>query len=68
MELKKWPETEEEYQRDVEVFKEFIKTTKIGLADGEIEDPTGKIRRDVKEAVEIYKKLIKEARDKFGKV
>ena len=68
MELKEWPEAEHKYWEVIESLGGFIWRMNHDLAHGRIEDPTGEIDREITEAGEISKKLVKEVCEKFGVV
>lgn len=66
MKLAKQPETELEYWKAIKAFGELIWQTNRDLADGRIQDTTGKIDKDIRDAQKISKRLVSKLEEKFG--
>jgi hypothetical protein len=66
MELAAQPETELEYWGAIESLGGFIWSTNHGLSHGRIQDPEGKIGKEIVEVGELSLKLVTELGEKFG--
>lgn len=66
MQLKKKPETEIEYWKVIVSLEFFVWRIHDGLGGGRIEDPKGKIAKELKNVEHILDSLINELSGKFG--
>lgn len=66
MKLQEQPKTESEYWETIESLGGFIWRMNHDLGDGRIDDPEGKVAKDIADAQKISKRLVKEASEKFS--
>lgn len=66
IELKKHPETEQEYWETIEGLGGMSWRLNHDLADGRIDDPSGKVSQDITDLQTLLEALVSEVCEKFG--